>query len=102
MGLGADRDGGAVGAGRGGEEADGDLQAREPEGPGDITGPADAREFWERAEDRNRATAELYDHLGLPEYQAIEGFVSWSPSEADGSLPGADSTCAKNDGAVHC
>lgn len=36
---------------------------------------SDQREFWQRAEARNRATAELYDRLGLPEYQAIEGFV---------------------------
>lgn len=40
-----------------------------------FPGPSDAREFWQRAEDRNRATAGLYDQLGLPEYQAIEGFV---------------------------
>jgi glucosamine-6-phosphate deaminase len=33
------------------------------------------REFWQRAEIRNRATAELYDKLGLPEYEAIEAFV---------------------------
>ncbi|MCC7146820.1 MAG: glucosamine-6-phosphate deaminase [Phycisphaeraceae bacterium] len=37
----------------------------------------DTREFWQRAEDRNRATAKLYDRLGLAEYEAIEGFVSW-------------------------
>ncbi len=37
----------------------------------------DTREFWERAEDRNRATAQLYDQLGLAEYEAIEGFVRW-------------------------
>lgn len=35
---------------------------------------ADPREFWMRAEDRNHATAALYDRLGLPEYEAIEGF----------------------------
>ncbi len=34
-----------------------------------------AGEFWQRAEARNRATADLYDKLGLPEYEAIEGFV---------------------------
>ncbi len=51
-----------------------------------FPGAADAREFWQRAEDRNRETAEVYDRLGLPEYQAIEGFVLWRPSEADGSL----------------
>jgi glucosamine-6-phosphate deaminase len=37
----------------------------------------DQREFWQRAEDRNRATAEAYDALGLAEYEAIEGFVRW-------------------------
>lgn len=51
-----------------------------------FPGAWDTREFWQRAEDRNRATAEIYDRLGLPEYQAIEGFVKWRPSEADGSL----------------
>jgi len=35
----------------------------------------DQREFWQRAEDRNRATAKIYDQLGLAEYEAIEGFV---------------------------
>jgi len=34
----------------------------------------DKREFWQRAEDRNRETARLYDLLGLAEYEAIEGF----------------------------
>lgn len=42
-----------------------------------FPGPNDPREFWQRAEDRNRATAEIYDALGLPEYQAIEAFVEW-------------------------
>jgi glucosamine-6-phosphate deaminase len=34
----------------------------------------DAREFWVRAEDRNRETAEKYDRLGLSEYAAMEAF----------------------------
>ena len=51
-----------------------------------FPGPVDTREFWQRAEDRNRHTAELYDELGLPEYQAIEGFVMWQPSDQDGSM----------------
>lgn len=34
----------------------------------------DGREFWQRAEDRNRSTAKLYDQLGLAEYEAIEAF----------------------------
>ena len=41
-----------------------------------FPGP-DPREFWQRAEDRNRDTAKLYDQLGLAEYEAIEGFVEW-------------------------
>ena len=45
-----------------------------------FPGPWDTREFWMRAEDRNRETAESYDRLGLPEYQAIEAFVSWKPN----------------------
>ncbi|WP_262509943.1 glucosamine-6-phosphate deaminase [Pararcticibacter amylolyticus] len=40
--------------------------------PGD-----DAREFWVRAEDRNRDTAKAYDQLGLAEYEAMEAFVRW-------------------------
>ncbi|MCH2132794.1 MAG: glucosamine-6-phosphate deaminase [Phycisphaerales bacterium] len=39
----------------------------------------DAREFWQRAEERNRATADLYNQLGLAEYEAIEAFVQWHP-----------------------
>lgn len=38
---------------------------------------SDPREFWQRAEDRNRETAELYDHLGLAEYEAMEAFKRW-------------------------
>jgi glucosamine-6-phosphate deaminase len=34
----------------------------------------DAREFWQRAEARNRHTADVYDQLGLPEYEALEAF----------------------------
>jgi len=40
---------------------------------------ADQREFWQRSEDRNRATANRYDALGLAEYEAIEGFVQYFP-----------------------
>lgn len=36
---------------------------------------SDKREFWMRAEDRNRATAESYNQLGLAEYEAMEAFV---------------------------
>jgi len=34
----------------------------------------DSREFWQRSESRNRGTAEIYDALGLAEYEAMEGF----------------------------
>jgi glucosamine-6-phosphate deaminase len=37
----------------------------------------DQREFWVRAEDRNHATALIYNQLGLPEYEAIEAFVRY-------------------------
>ena len=40
---------------------------------------ADMREFWQRAEARNRATAQLYDKLGLAEYEAIEAFRRRAP-----------------------
>ena len=43
----------------------------------------DDREFWQRAEDRNAHTARLYDKLGLPEYEAIEGFVRWDGRPLD-------------------
>lgn len=38
---------------------------------------SDKREFWERAEDRNHATAEAYNKLGLAEYEAMEAFVRY-------------------------
>lgn len=34
----------------------------------------DSREFWQRAEQRNRGTAADYDALGLAEYEAMEAF----------------------------
>ncbi|MES2829340.1 MAG: glucosamine-6-phosphate deaminase [Bacteroidota bacterium] len=40
--------------------------------PGD-----DSREFWKRAEDRNKETANHYDELGLANYEAMEAFVRW-------------------------
>ncbi|OUJ74195.1 glucosamine-6-phosphate deaminase [Hymenobacter crusticola] len=40
--------------------------------PGD-----DSREFWVRAEHRNRETAQQYDKLGLANYEAMEAFVRW-------------------------
>ena len=38
---------------------------------------SDAREFWQRAEDRNSNTANLYAQLGLTKYAAMEAFVRW-------------------------
>ena len=35
----------------------------------------DEREFWQRVEERNRATARVVDELGLPEYFAMEALV---------------------------
>lgn len=35
---------------------------------------SDSREFWVRAEDRNRLTAKKYNKLGLADYAAIEAF----------------------------
>ncbi|MBQ8153745.1 MAG: PIG-L family deacetylase [Prevotella sp.] len=37
----------------------------------------DARLFWQRAQDRNRATAKRYDELGLACYEAMEAFVEY-------------------------
>ena len=47
-------------------------QKDKPVFPGD-----DAREFWVRAEDRNRETAHSYDKLGMAEYAAMEAFVRY-------------------------
>lgn len=40
---------------------------------------SDERLFWQRSEDRNKATAELYWKLGLASYEAIEAFVEYKP-----------------------
>ncbi|MGB8703599.1 MAG: glucosamine-6-phosphate deaminase, partial [Gillisia sp.] len=47
-------------------------QKDRPVFPGD-----DEREFWVRAEQRNRETAENYHRLGLANYEAMEAFVRW-------------------------
>lgn len=52
-------------------------QKDRPPFPGD-----DNREFWQRAEDRNRATARMYRDLGLAEYEAMEAFVRWKFTDA--------------------
>lgn len=38
---------------------------------------SDPREFWQRAEDRNKGTADGYNQLGLPEFFALEAFTHW-------------------------
>lgn len=47
-------------------------QKDHPVFPGD-----DHREFWMRAQERNRETAENYHNLGLADYEAMEAFVRW-------------------------
>lgn len=47
-------------------------QKDRPVFPGD-----DEREFWVRAEERNRETAMNYHNLGLADYEAMEAFVRW-------------------------
>lgn len=37
----------------------------------------DVREFWQRAEDRNREAADAFRRLGFAEYEAIEAFRRW-------------------------
>jgi len=39
------------------------------------------REFWQRVEERNKATASLVDQLGLPEYFAMEALVASIPTD---------------------
>ena len=47
-------------------------QKDRPVFPGD-----DEREFWVRAQERNRETAQAYHDLGLADYEAMEAFVRW-------------------------
>lgn len=47
-------------------------QKDRPVFPGD-----DEREFWVRAQERNRETAQSYHNLGLADYEAMEAFVRW-------------------------
>ena len=49
-------------------------QKDQPPFPGD-----DEREFWQRAEERNKDTAATYRKLGLAEYEAMEAFRRWRP-----------------------
>jgi glucosamine-6-phosphate deaminase len=41
-----------------------------------FPGAYDVREFWQRARDRNRETAEALNGLGLPEFYAAEAYVT--------------------------
>ena len=41
-----------------------------------FPGAYDEREFWQRARDRNRDTADTLNQLGLPEFYAAEAFVT--------------------------
>lgn len=41
-----------------------------------FPGAYDDREFWQRARDRNTATAQALNQLGLPEFYAAEAFVT--------------------------
>lgn len=47
---------------------------------------SDPREFWQRAEDRNKNTAAKYNQIGLPEYFALEAFVRWRPDSGGSHL----------------
>lgn len=49
-----------------------------PAFPGD-----DPREFWQRAEDRNRNTANTYNKLGMAEYEAMEVFAKYVHKHGD-------------------
>lgn len=39
---------------------------------------SDPRQFWQRAEDRNKETARRYHLIGLPDFYAIEAYVRWN------------------------
>lgn len=39
-----------------------------------VFADTDPREAWQRAEDKNKHTAMVYDSLGLPEYEGVEAF----------------------------
>lgn len=52
-----------------------------------FPGPYDSREFWQRAEERNMATAATYDAIGLPEYCGVEAFVRY-PLEQPATVAG--------------
>jgi glucosamine-6-phosphate deaminase len=47
-----------------------------------FPGAYDEREFWQRVEARNTTTASEMDHLGLPEFHAVEAFVVMESQDA--------------------
>lgn len=47
----------------------------------------DSREFWQRAEDRNKHLANEYRALGLAEYEAMEAFSRWKFDWQKGEAP---------------
>jgi glucosamine-6-phosphate deaminase len=47
-----------------------------------FPGAYDEREFWQRVEARNTATASEMDRLGLPEFHAVEAFVVHESEDA--------------------
>ena len=51
----------------------------------------DEREFWQRVEERNKATSRLVDQLGLPEYFAMEALVMGTSGAAGAAAPDARS-----------
>jgi glucosamine-6-phosphate deaminase len=55
-------------------------QKDRPVFPGD-----DEREFWVRAQERNRETAMSYNRLGLADYEAMEAFVRWKFEDEPGA-----------------
>jgi glucosamine-6-phosphate deaminase len=46
----------------------------------------DEREFWQRAEERNANTANLFANLGLTKYAAIEAFVRLKSALKDNQI----------------
>jgi glucosamine-6-phosphate deaminase len=61
----------------------------------------DEREFWQRAEQRNRRTAELYDAFGLAEYEAIEVFVRWENAGAGDDAESVGNERARSGEHIH-
>lgn len=52
-----------------------------------FPGPDDPREFWQRAEDRNRNTADVYNQTGLPEFYALEPLSAGTARRPEPTAP---------------